>query len=149
MYNVSPNHRACSGVNLAMNLHIRIKEVSTNNFDPTCINGRGLPNNVMPKDGKISFSCPLPCPALYPTPAYFPMPQVNITPTFCGFTRHPCSSEILQIFFFNGSCIFVSMFMSSSALHTNAVKSSLILHKLSQHFSQFLHGNMSSGIHFL
>jgi hypothetical protein len=54
--------------------------------------------NVMPKDGKNSFSCPLPCPALYATTAYFPMPQVNITPTFCGFTRHLCSSEILPFF---------------------------------------------------
>jgi len=65
-----------------MNLHIRIKEVSASNFDRTRINGRGLPRKVMAKDGKNSFSCPLPCPALYPTTAYFPMPQVNITPTF-------------------------------------------------------------------
>jgi hypothetical protein len=69
MYNVSLNHRACSGVNIPINVHIRIKEVSANNFDPTCINGRGLSKNVMPKDDKNSFSCPLPCPALYPTTA--------------------------------------------------------------------------------
>jgi hypothetical protein len=92
MYNVSLNHRACSGVNVAMNLHVRIKEVSASNSDPTCINGRRLPKNVMPKDGKNSFSRPLPCPALYPTTAYLPMPQVNITPTFCGRNPPPSSS---------------------------------------------------------
>jgi len=102
----------------------------------------------MPKDGKNSFSCPLPCPALHPATAYFPTPKVNITPTFCGFTRHPCTSKILPNFF-NGPCISVSMFVSSSSLQTNAVKSSLVLQRLSPHFSQLLHGNMSGGIHFL
>jgi len=80
-------------------LHVRIQEVSASNFDPTCIKGRRLPKNTMPKDGKNSFSCPHPCPALHPTTPYFPMPKVNITPTLCGFTRHPCTSDILPNFF--------------------------------------------------
>jgi len=132
---------------LSTKLHIRIQEVSASKFDHTCIKGRRLPKNTMPMDGKNS-SCPLPHPALYPTTAYFPTPKVNVIPTFRGCTRHPCSSEILPIFF-NGPCIFVSTFMSSSSLQTNAVKSSLVLQRLSPHFSQLLHGNMSGGIHFL
>jgi len=129
-------------------LHVRIQEVSASNFDPTCIKGRRLPKNTMPKDGKNSFSCPHPCPALQPTTAYFPTPKVNITPSFCGFTRHPCTSDILPNFFY-GPYIFASMFMSSSSLQTNVVKSSLVVQRLSPHFSQMLHGNMSGGIHFL
>jgi hypothetical protein len=50
---------------------------------------------------------------------------------------------------FYGPCIVVSMFMSSSSLQTNEVKSSPVLHRLSSHYSQLLHGIMAGGIRFL
>jgi hypothetical protein len=133
---------------LSMKSHIRTQEVSVSNFDPICTDGRRLAKKTMPKNSKNSFSCPLPCPALHPTTAYFCTPQVNITPTFCGFTRHPCSSEILLNFFMNHAYLSVCwclLHLSRPILLT----SSLILQRLSPHFSQLFHGNMPGDIHFL
>lgn len=96
-----------------MKLHTRIQEVIASNFDTTHIKRRRLPKYVMPKDSKNNFSCPIPCPAQYPTTGYFPMPQVNKTPTIDGFKGHPCSSEILTIFLWiMHSCQYVYAFIS-------------------------------------